>query len=229
LLAVAALMAAGCARQPEPAKDAAKEAAEAEKAAAEERKKAEEQKAAEEKKAPAEQPKEAADANTFRVRFETSKGPFTVEVHRDWAPVGAERFHQLVKDRYFDGARFFRVVPNFVIQFGIAGDPAKTKKWDKRIKDDPVKRTNKTGAVVFATAGPNTRTTQLFINLRSNQFLDDQGFAPFGEVVEGMETVEKINAEYGEQPDQQAIERRGNAYLNENFPRLDYIKAARIL
>lgn len=178
---------------------------------------------------PAEEQKPAAEANTFKVKFETSKGNFVVEVHPDWAPLGAARFKDLVQDRYFDGARFFRVLPGFVVQFGLAGDPAKTKKWDKPIKDDPVLRTNRIGSIVFATAGPETRTTQLFINLASNQRLDDQGFAPFGQVTEGMEVVQKIYPGYGERPDQGDITSRGNAYLSKEFPNLDYIRRARLM
>ena len=164
----------------------------------------------------------------FKVRLDTSKGPVVIEVHKDWAPVGAQRFYELVKTGFYNGARFFRVVPNFVVQFGLAADPSLTKKWDKPIKDDPVTQTNRTGSVVFATAGPNTRTTQLFINLKSNQFLDSQGFAPFGTVVEGMNVVQQIYPGYGENPDQDQITRRGNAYLNATFPKLDYIKTATI-
>lgn len=169
-----------------------------------------------------------AAAASYKVRFVTSRGPFVVEVHPDWAPIGAKRFRDLVDDRYFDGARFFRVVPNFVVQFGLAADPAKTKKWNVSITDDPVTHTNRTGAVVFATAGPNTRTAQLFINLASNQSLDEQGFAPFGEVTDGMDVVQKIYPGYGETPRQDLIEQQGNEYLTPNFPKLDYIKSAKI-
>ena len=175
------------------------------------------------------EPAKPSAAGTFQVRFETTQGPFTMEVHTEWAPLGAKRFEELVKDGFYDGARFFRVVPNFIIQFGIAGDPKMTKKWDKPIKDDDPVRTNAYKTVAFATAGPETRTAQVFINLRSNQTLDKQGFAPFAIVTEGMENVEKLFAGYGEQPDQQRIERQGNAYLNQNFPKLDYIKSAKIL
>ncbi len=177
---------------------------------------------------PAEQAKPAAKTgNIFRVRMDTTAGPIVVEVHRDWAPIGAKRFEDLINDGYYNGARFFRVVPNFIVQWGLAGDPAKTRKWDRPIKDDPVLQTNREGSVTFATAGPNTRTAQLFINLRSNQSLDSQGFAPFGMVVEGMASVQKIYAGYGEQPDQGAITTRGNAYLKA-FPKLDYIQTAKI-
>lgn len=169
-----------------------------------------------------------APAKTFKVRFATSKGPFVVEVHPDWAPVGANRFEELLKAKYYNGARFFRVVPNFVIQFGLAASPAMTKKWDKAIKDDPVKQTNRLGSLAFATMGPETRTAQVFINLRSNQSLDDKGFAPFAQIVEGMDVVEKIYAGYGELPDQEQITKRGNVYLS-RFPKLDYIKTATVL
>jgi cyclophilin family peptidyl-prolyl cis-trans isomerase len=134
-----------------------------------------------------------------------------------------------VEDKFFDQARFFRYVPNFVIQFGLAASPAKTKKWDKQIKDDPVSRTNGVGTLSFATAGPNTRTSQIFINLRSNQTLDSDGFAPFARIVEGMDVIGKIYAGYGELPDQEQITNQGNAYLNAKFPKLDYIVKATII
>ena len=166
---------------------------------------------------------------TFKVRFETTKGPFTVEVHRDWAPIGVDHFYRLVKSGYYDGAKFFRVVPNFVVQFGLAADPAVTAKWQTPIKDDPVKESNRTGYLVYATAGPNTRTTQLFINLRDNSPLDRQGFAPFGMVTDdGMKVVEQIYAGYGEQPEQGAITAKGNAYLNPKFPKMDGVTKATI-
>jgi cyclophilin family peptidyl-prolyl cis-trans isomerase len=175
------------------------------------------------------EPPKPAEAATYKVLFDTTKGPFTVEVHPDWAPLGAARFEELVKDGFYNGARFFRVVPNFIIQFGIAADPKMTRKWNKTIKDDEPKRTNGYKTLAFATAGPETRTAQVFINLRSNQVLDKQGFAPFAVVTEGMEVVEKLYAGYGEQPDQPRIERQGNAYLSANFPKLDYIKSAKII
>jgi peptidyl-prolyl cis-trans isomerase A (cyclophilin A) len=180
---------------------------------------------------PAEPPKPALSQPpaTFKVRFDTSKGPFEVEVHRDWAPLGADHFYALVKSGYFDGARFFRVVPNFVVQFGLAANPANTRKWDTPIADDPVSQTNRLGSIVYATAGPNTRTTQLFINLHSNQSLDSQGFAPFGMVLgNGMSVVQQIYSGYGQQPDQGAITSQGNEYLNSSFPKLDYIRKATI-
>ncbi|MEO8129287.1 MAG: peptidylprolyl isomerase [Bryobacteraceae bacterium] len=166
---------------------------------------------------------------TFKVRFNTSKGPVLIEVHPDWAPLGAEQFRKLVQAKYFDGVRFFRVVPNFVVQFGLAANPTVTKKWDVALKDDPVTQTNRTGALSFATMGPGTRTTQIFINLTSNASLDGQGFAPFAQVIEGMEIVERFYSGYGERPDQGAITAEGNAYLEKSFPDLDYIKTATIL
>ncbi|HZO56150.1 MAG TPA: peptidylprolyl isomerase [Bryobacteraceae bacterium] len=171
-------------------------------------------------------PSKVGVPEVFKVKMETSKGPVVIEVHREWAPIGADRFYELVKDGFFQEARFFRIVPNFIVQFGLAADPKMSKKWDKTIADDPVSRTNRAGAVTFATAGPNTRNSQIFINLGSNQSLDNQGFAPFGQVIEGMDVVQRFNASYGEMPDQQAITMRGNAYLKEKFPNLDYIKTA---
>jgi peptidyl-prolyl cis-trans isomerase A (cyclophilin A) len=166
---------------------------------------------------------------TFRVVFTTSKGPFTVEVHRDWAPKGADRFYELVKNGFFDQDRFFRVVPNFVVQWGINGDPAVQAKWrDKTISDDPVTQSNKTGTITFATSGANTRTTQFFINLADNASLDGQGFAPFGQVISGLSVVESLYSGYGETPDQNQIQAQGNAYLQSQFPMLDYIQTAKI-
>lgn len=171
----------------------------------------------------------AAPAN-FKVSFELSKGPVVIEVNRADAPTGADRFYNLVKSGYFDGARFFRVVPGFVVQFGLAADPVVSKKWNEQIKDDAVKQTNARGTLVFAaTSQPNSRTTQMFINLGDNPRLDGMGFAPFGKVVSGMEFVDQINPEYRENPDQSEIEKTGNAYLEKEFPRLDYIKTARIM
>jgi len=167
---------------------------------------------------------------TFRANLDTSKGAIVITVHRDWAPVGADRFYNLVKNGFYDDVRFFRVIPGFMAQFGIHGNPAVAAAWrPAQIKDDPVKQTNKRGYVTFATAGPNTRTTQLFINFKDNPGLDGRGFAPFGTVVSGMEVVDKINAEYGEQPNQGRIQMEGNAYLNKEFPRLDYIKRAALV
>jgi len=172
--------------------------------------------------------KETAPA-TYKATFVTSAGDFVVEVHRAWAPKGADRFYNLVKHGFFDDCRFFRVVPNFMVQFGINGDPAVQTNWvNNRIADDPVKESNKRGYITFATAGPNSRTTQVFINFADNTGLDRQGFAPFGTVTTGMEVVDKINAQYGQKPVQAQIQSQGNAYLNKDFPKLDYIKKATI-
>ncbi len=173
---------------------------------------------------------------TFKAKFETSKGDFLVEVHRDWAPNGADRFYNLVKNAFYDDVRFFRVIAGFMAQFGISGDPKVSAIWrEERIKDDPVKQSNKRGYITYATAGPDTRTTQLFINYGDNSGLDRQGFAPFGQVSEGMEVVDKLYSEYGEGapqgrgPNQARIQRDGNAYLTSEFSKLDYIKRATIL
>lgn len=168
--------------------------------------------------------------DTFNTRFETSAGSFTVQVTRGWAPIGADRFYNLVKNGFFDGTRFFRVVPGFVVQFGLSGDPKVSARWHSAsIPDDPVAQHNVRGTITFATAGPNTRTTQLFINFADNVMLDGQGFAPFGRVVDGMGVVDKIYSGYGERPDQGLIETQGNAYLAAQFPRLDSIAKATIV
>jgi len=166
--------------------------------------------------------------DTFQVLFDTSKGEFTVDVTRAWAPKGADRFYNLVKNGYFDDCRFFRVVKGFMVQFGINGDPKLNEVWRaSQIDDDKVKKTNGRGYITYAkTNQPNTRTTQLFINYGDNSFLDNQGFAPFGQVTKGMEIVDAINDEYGENPDQRRIQLEGNAYLEQAFPNLDYIKSA---
>ncbi|HTP37611.1 MAG TPA: peptidylprolyl isomerase [Methyloceanibacter sp.] len=173
---------------------------------------------------------------TYKVKFDTSKGSFVVEVHRDWAPNGADRFYNLVKNGFYNDARFFRVISGFMVQFGINGNPQISKVWrDANIKDDPVKASNKRGMITFATAGPDTRTTQVFVNFGNNAGLDDQGFAPFGQVISGMEVVDALYAEYGEGapqgggPDQGLVQSQGNAYLKKDFPKLDYIKTATIV
>ena len=173
--------------------------------------------------------------NAYKVKFDTSKGAFVVDVRRDWAPNGADRFYNLVKNGYYDNVRFFRVIFGFMMQFGIHGDPNVSAVWrEARIKDDPVKQSNKRGYITYATAGPNTRTTQVFINFADNAALDSQGFAPFGQVSSGMNIVDSINAEYGEGaprgrgPDQGRLQREGNAYLQKDFPKLDYVRKATI-
>jgi peptidyl-prolyl cis-trans isomerase A (cyclophilin A) len=171
----------------------------------------------------------------YQAKFDTSKGTFVVEVHRDWAPIGADRFYNLVKNGFYDNARFFRVIEGFMVQFGINGDPKVAAAWrDADIKDDAVKQSNARGTITFATAGPNTRTTQVFINFADNAPLDGQGFAPFGKVVSGMEVVDSLYAGYGEGapngngPDQGRVQGQGNAYLEQDFPKLDFIKAATV-
>src|SRR3954468_5381004 len=167
----------------------------------------------------------------YKATFDTSAGIFVIEVHRDWAPKGADRFYNLVKNGFFDNDRFFRVVPGFMVQFGINGDPAIQKHWaDANIPDDPVTQKNLRGYVTFAKTGaPNSRSTQVFINFADrNTFLDSQGFAPFGQVISGLDVVDKINSAYGERPDQMRIQSEGNKYLTAQFPKLDYVTKARI-
>jgi peptidyl-prolyl cis-trans isomerase A (cyclophilin A) len=172
----------------------------------------------------------------FKTQFHTTKGKFTVEVTRALAPNGADRFYNLVRSGYFTDVAFFRVVPGFMCQFGIHGDPNVSRKWrEATIPDDPVRGSNTRGSITFATAGPNTRTTQLFINFANNINLDGMGFSPFGKVIEGMDVVDKINGEYGDGPpggngpNQGLIQEQGNAYLKKDFPNLDYIKSAVIV
>ena len=168
--------------------------------------------------------------DTYQVKLDTSAGPVVIDVKRELAPRGADRFYRLVKEGYYDDMRIFRVVDGFVAQFGMAGDPKVNAQWrDARIKDDPVKVSNKKGTVTFATSGPNSRTTQRFINLGDNTFLDNQGFSPFGQVAEGMENVEKFHSGYGERPDQGRIGAQGNEYLDAQFPQLTKIESARIV
>ena len=177
-------------------------------------------------------PREAAPPapDSFRVAFETTRGTFVVEALRKWSPRGVDRFHELVNAGYFKDIGFFRVVPGFVAQFGMHGDPAVNREWDDRpIADDPVVQTNARGTIVFATSGPNTRKNQFFINYADNARLDAMGFSPFGRVVEGMSVVDSIYAGYRETPDQARIASDGNAYLKREFPRLDYIQSARIV
>jgi peptidyl-prolyl cis-trans isomerase A (cyclophilin A) len=183
---------------------------------------------------PAELTRRAPDS--FKVRFETSRGPFVVQVTRAWAPNGVDRFHYLVRNEFYDGVRFFRVVPGFVAQFGIHGNPAISEAWrDRRIPDDSVKQSNQTGFITFASSGPNSRTTQLFINKRDNRRLDAMGFAPIGLIVEGQVVADSLYEGYGEGPprgggpEQSLIGSQGNAYLERAFPRLDSIVRARII
>jgi peptidyl-prolyl cis-trans isomerase A (cyclophilin A) len=167
--------------------------------------------------------------DTYKVKFDTSKGAVVVEVHRAWAPTGADHLYNLVKSGFYNDVRFFRVVPNFMVQFGMNGDPKVQSAHNTTIKDDPVKESNKRGYVTFAKTGaPNSRSTQLFINYKDNTFLDSQGFAPIGQVVSGMDVVDKINSEYRERPNQNEIRTSGNEYLKKEFPNLDNVKTATI-
>jgi peptidyl-prolyl cis-trans isomerase A (cyclophilin A) len=172
--------------------------------------------------------------NQYLVELDTTKGPIVIEVHRDWSPHGADRFYELVQAGYYDNVAFFRVIGGFMAQVGISGDPALNAKWrEKRIPDDPVKGSNTRGTVSFATSGPNSRTTQFFINFVDNSRLDGMGFSPFGKVKD-MSVVDALHAGYGEGaprgrgPSQGLLQSEGNAYLKKNFPDLDYIKTAKI-
>jgi len=172
----------------------------------------------------------AAAPDLFRIQFECTNGTFVIECTKAWAPLGAQRFYDLVREGFYDGAAFFRVVPGFVVQFGLAADPKLTAKWRvQQLKDDPVTESNKEGSICFATSGPNTRTSQVFINLADNARLDRMGFAPFGKVIAGMDVVRKITAKYGEQPNQGMITMEGAEYLKKNFPEMDLIKKATIM
>lgn len=174
--------------------------------------------------------------DVFHVKLDTSKGMVDIEVHREWAPAGVAHFHQMVKSGFYDGVRFFRVRRGFVVQFGINGDPQTNAMWaNAMFPDDPVKEHNVTGTVSYAMRGPNTRNTQLFINLADNRKeLDKQGFAPIGKVVDGMPVVLDLYSGYGEMapmgqgPDPTRIQQQGNDYLDSHFPRLDYIKKATV-
>jgi len=173
---------------------------------------------------------------TFKVKFDTSAGEFVILVTRAWAPNGADRFYNLVKNGFYDQTRFFRAVPNFMVQFGIHGDPLTASMWmNARIPPDKVAQSNKKGTITFAMgATPDTRTTQVFINFKNNSMLDGMGFAPFGEVVSGIEAVDKIYTGYGEGapkgggPPQARVQKEGNAYLIKSFPKMDFIKKATI-
>jgi peptidyl-prolyl cis-trans isomerase A (cyclophilin A) len=166
----------------------------------------------------------------FKVKFDTNRGAFIVEIHREWAPNGADRIYELVGNKFYDDARFFRVLRGFVVQWGIHKSPDIEALWRQlQIIDDRVTQSNLRGYVTFATAGPNTRTTQVFVNLGNNRQLDGQGFAPFGKVTDGMDVVDDLYAGYGEQVQQNMVERQGSQYLESNFPKLDYIKTARVI
>ncbi|HEY8427004.1 MAG TPA: peptidylprolyl isomerase [Sandaracinaceae bacterium] len=188
--------------------------------------------------APPAQPVQTGDQRApdrFTVRLDTTKGPILIDVHREWAPYGADRFYTLVREGYYTDVAFFRVIEGFMAQAGISGDPALNTRWrERRIPDDPVRQSNTRGMVSFAMAGPNTRTTQFFINFVDNRNLDGMGFAPFGRVRD-MTAVDRLYSGYGEGaprgrgPDQGRIQREGNAYLRAEFPELDYIRSATIV
>ena len=172
---------------------------------------------------------------TYKARFDTSKGVFVIDVRREWAPVGADRFYNLVKNGFYDENRFFRVISGFMVQFGINGNPQVSTPWrNAQIKDDPVKQSNKRGFITFATSGPNSRTTQVFINFGDNSRLDGMGFASFGQVSTGMNVVDQLYSDYGEGapqgrgPNQGRIQGEGNAYLTRDFPNLDFVRKATI-
>ena len=171
----------------------------------------------------------ATAPDEYEITFKTTAGDFVVKVTRAWAPLGADRFYNLVRHGFFSNAAFFRVVPGFVVQFGLNANPAVNAAWEKAyIKDDPVTQSNHTGFLTFATAGPNTRTTQLFISLGENASLDKMGFSAFGQVTSGMDVVQKIFPGYGESPDQAQITAEGKTYLDKNFPKLDHIISATV-
>ncbi|NKB68760.1 MAG: peptidylprolyl isomerase [Candidatus Latescibacteria bacterium] len=179
----------------------------------------------------------------YKVEFNTSKGRFVLQITRDWSPAGADRFYSLVKNGFYDETRFFRVMPNFIVQWGISGNPEVGPKWASNpqinpnhkaitIPDEPVKQPNRRGTITYAKpTAPNSRTTQVFINLKDNSYLDGKKFAPFGEVIEGLEVVEAFHSGYEGQPSnyQTDITLKGNAFLEEKFPELDYVETARII
>ncbi len=168
--------------------------------------------------------------DTFHVAFHTSKGRFVVEGVRDWAPNGADRFYTLAQEGFLDGNRFFRVIPGYIAQWGIAGDRKANERWEKRVlPDDSVRQRNVRGTVVFTSSGPNTRAHQLFVNLKDNSSLDGEGFAPFGRVVEGMAMVDSLYDDYGDLPQQNLIRGLGNNYLQRTFPKLDWIDSSRVV
>jgi len=174
--------------------------------------------------------------DVYEVKFATTKGDFVIQVTRAWAPLGADRFYNLAANKFFDDASFFRVLSGFVVQFGLHADPQVSNVWrSASLKDDPVTQSNRPGYITFATAGPNTRTTQVFVNLGNNAQLDSMGFAPFGLVTQGMDVVKQLYSGYGEGapsgrgPDQGAVSSQGKPYLDKNYPKLDSIKTATII
>ncbi|MDE2676398.1 MAG: peptidylprolyl isomerase [Gemmatimonadota bacterium] len=178
----------------------------------------------------------ATAPDVFQARFETTKGDFVIEVHREWSPNGADRFYNLVVNGFYDDVRFFRVIAGFVAQFGIHGDPEVSAAWrGKTIADDPVTQSNTRGFVTYAMGGPDTRTTQIFINYGDNSRLDEMGFSPFGQVIEGMEVADAIYSGYGDfqprgnAPDGASMQTRGNEYLRADYPNLDFVRRARIV
>lgn len=166
----------------------------------------------------------------FKVKLETSKGDLVLKITRGWAPKGADRFHTLVKAGLYDDVRFYRVVSKYIAQWGYNGDPKVAQKWmEAKIDDDPVTKKNVRGTVSFAKGAPNSRTVNVFINLKDNDALDKQGFAPFAEVVEGMEVADKLHSGWGNTPQQKKILEQGNAYLDKEYKELDRIKTARVM
>jgi peptidyl-prolyl cis-trans isomerase A (cyclophilin A) len=168
---------------------------------------------------------------TYKVKFVTTQGDFVLQVTRAWAPIGADRFYNLVRGGFYNGCAFFRVIPRFMAQFGISPDPKVSAVWSSQdLQDEPVKEANKRGFISYAKAGPNTRTTQVFINYGDNSAnLDAQGFAPFGEVIEGMDVVDKFNSEYGGSPDQPSLQQLGKSWIDKHMPKVDLIKTATIV
>ncbi len=180
-------------------------------------------------------PKQEQAPDVFKIHLDTSKGEVVIEMHRDWAPIGVDHLYNLVKLGFYDGDYFFRYIRRFIVQFGINGDPKINNTWrNVNLQDDPVTHSNVRGTLTYATAGPRTRSTQLFINLGNNAGLDKQGFTPLGKVIGGMEVIDSLYSSYGEMPpdgqgpDPGKIEIQGNEYLTSHFPRLDYIKKATI-
>jgi peptidyl-prolyl cis-trans isomerase A (cyclophilin A) len=168
--------------------------------------------------------------DSFRVAFATSKGDVVVEVYKSWSPHGAERFYQLVSEGFFDEQRFFRVIPQYIAQFGASADPKKNDRWDDaKIPDDPRTQSNSRGTLSFAAEAPNTRSHQLFFNLKDNPKLDPQNFIPIGRVVDGMSVLDALYDDYGDTPKYRLVATLGNEYLHRMFPRMDYIKTARVV